>query len=158
MIKRKTRGSGLAKVKTERNKSIKTPIKLFAHCPPPRTAVSSWAAGCHEWSSWQTPARRLLPWSQSPRPCLLSWVEAAVSSWSWPPGEEPQDRQGLRPNPIRELFTIVQTNRVSCLSALAPSGGLVIKEVFPLKRKRKENLTFASSWLAKKGGLHMQKS
>lgn len=73
---------------------------------------------------------------------------------------EPQDRQRLGPNPIRELlYYRANTTEPRVLLALAPEWRCGwSQELLLVKRSTGTDLTFASSWLAKKGGLHMQKS
>lgn len=91
------------------------------------------------------------------------------------PWREQQDRQRLTWNPIRSLLLsckqivfhvrhALTSQQVQCLWATQWDLTLLIiifrqdTSEMAYMRKGSETPTFASSWLAKKGGLHMQKS
>lgn len=149
-------------------------LLFFSH-----TGGVSWAVDCHEWSSWQTPVPRPLPWSPSLRLCSLNWEEAVVSSWSWPPGESNKTDR-LQRNPIRGLLLSCKGTVLHVMCALTTGLLWTLSEPHTNHQRKlpflcsiiqkgsrkkiynrikiRETPTFASNWLAKNGGLHMQKS
>lgn len=113
------------------NQRKQVKVCLSNVCPAvsfPHTGGVSWAVGCHEWSSWQTPVPRPPPWSLSLRLCSLNWEEAVVSSWSWPPGESNKTDRDYSKNPIGGLLLSCKQTVLHVMCAMTTGLSLTLSK------------------------------